>query len=108
MKKLLLIAVALLAAVAALGVVIDIQSSTRVVRPERPAESSQIFASGRIEGATAEIELRPQLAGRITHVSVAEGQVVNEGDELQLKALYAIPIGKPLAPASQKISFPWA
>ena len=82
MKKLILTAVVLVAAVAALGVAIDIQSSTPVVRPERPASSSQIFASGRIEGATSEIELRPQLAGRITQVPVGEGQMVNEGDLL--------------------------
>jgi len=82
MKKLLLTAVMLVAAVAALGVAIDIQSSAPVVRPERPADPSQVFASGRIEGATSEIELRPQLAGRITQVPIGEGQVVNEGDLL--------------------------
>jgi HlyD family secretion protein len=82
MKRLLLTAVVLVAAVAALGVAIDIQSSAPVVRPERSADLSQIFASGRIEGATSEIELRPQLAGRITQVPVAEGQVVNEGEIL--------------------------
>jgi multidrug resistance efflux pump len=82
MKKLLLTAVILIAAVTALGVAIDIQSSTPVVRPERSAEPTQVFASGRIEGATSEIELRPQLAGRITQVPFAEGQVVGEGDLL--------------------------
>ena len=45
-------------------------------------ESSLIFASGRIEGATPEIELRPQLAGRITRVLASEGQIVGEGDVL--------------------------
>ena len=82
MKRLFFTAVVLVASIAALGVAIDIQSSTPVVRPERSAESSQIFASGRIEGTTSEIELRPQLAGRITKVSFSEGQVVNEGDLL--------------------------
>jgi HlyD family secretion protein len=82
MKKLLLTAVVLVAALAVLGLAIDIQSSTPVVRPEQPAEVSQVFASGRIEGATSEIELRPQLAGRITQAAVVEGQVVNEGDLL--------------------------
>jgi HlyD family secretion protein len=82
MKKLIFAAVALVAAVAALGVAIDVQSSAPVVRPDRPADSSQIFASGRIEGATAEIELRPQLAGRITQAPIGEGQVVNEGQLL--------------------------
>ena len=82
MKKLLLTAVMLVAAVAALGVAIDIQSSAPVVRPERLADPSQVFASGRIEGATSEIELRPQLAGRITQAPVGEGQVVNEGELL--------------------------
>jgi HlyD family secretion protein len=82
MKKLVLIAVILVAAVATLGIVIDIQSSTPVVRPGRSVDPSQVFASGRIEGATAEIELRPQMAGRITQSPCSEGQVVNEGDLL--------------------------
>jgi multidrug resistance efflux pump len=82
MKRLLLTAVALAAAIGGLGVAIDFQSSTPVVRPKRSAECFQVFASGRIEGTTSEIELRPQVAGRITQTPVAEGQVVAEGDLL--------------------------
>ena len=62
MGKLLLSAAALVGAVAILGMTIDIQSRTPIVRPNRSAEPSFIFASGRIEGVTSEIELRPQLA----------------------------------------------
>jgi HlyD family secretion protein len=82
MKKLIFTAVVLVAAVAALGVTIDMQSNSPVIRPARLAEPVQVFASGRIEGATSEIELRPQLAGRITKAPVREGQIVNEGDLL--------------------------
>jgi HlyD family secretion protein len=82
MKKLVMLAVMLIVTIAALGLAIDIQSSAPVVRPERSADPSQIFASGRIEGATEEIALRPQLAGRITQAPVAEGQIVNEGELL--------------------------
>jgi HlyD family secretion protein len=82
MNRLVLTTVMLIVIVAALGVAIDIQSSAPVVRPERSTDPSRIFASGRIEGATEEIELRPQLAGLITQAPVAEGQVVNQGDLL--------------------------
>jgi HlyD family secretion protein len=82
MGKLLLTAVALLGAIAVLGVTIDVQSRAPIVHPNRSAEPSLIFASGRIEGTTPEIELRPQLAGRIAQVQVCESQVVNEGDIL--------------------------
>jgi HlyD family secretion protein len=81
MKKLLIV-IASATVVAALGVVIDVQSSAPVVRPQRSSEPAQIYASGRIEGASSEIELRPQLIGRITQVPIAEGQVVNQGDLL--------------------------
>jgi multidrug resistance efflux pump len=82
MKKLLLAAVLLIGAVAVLGMTIDVQSRVPASRLDRSPEPSLIFASGRIEGATPEIELRPQLAGRISRVSVLEGQVVDEGDVL--------------------------
>jgi multidrug resistance efflux pump len=81
-KKPFSIVVGLIAAIAILGMTIDIQSRAPSARPDRASEPSRIFASGRIEGATAEIELRSQLAGRIVRVFVSEGQVVNEGDVL--------------------------
>ena len=41
-----------------------------------------IAAPGRVEGATPEIELRPQQAGSIVEILVAEGQPVQEGQAL--------------------------
>jgi HlyD family secretion protein len=82
MKKLVLAAVFLVGAVGILGMTIDVHSRVPSARPDQSSEPSPIFASGRIEGATAEIELRPQMAGRITRVLVTEGQVVKEGDVL--------------------------
>jgi multidrug resistance efflux pump len=81
-KKLLLIGVALATIVTALGVAIDIQSSAPIVRPTRSSEPDRIFASGRIEGAASEIELRPQLTGRIVQAPIVEGRVVDEGEIL--------------------------
>jgi HlyD family secretion protein len=82
MKKLLLTTIALVAAVIGLGVAIEIQSTAPVVRPAQSGDARQIYASGRIEGATSEIELRLQAVGRITQVPVCEGQVVKAGDLL--------------------------
>lgn len=82
MRKLALAAVCLIGAVALLGLTIDVQSRVPADRLDRTPEPSLIFASGRIEGATPEIELRPQLAGRIARVLASEGQTVNAGDVL--------------------------
>jgi multidrug resistance efflux pump len=68
--------------IAGLGVVIDAQSRMPVHRPPRAEAASSIYATGRIEGATPEIELRPQLAGRVVRVPVAEGQRVARGEAL--------------------------
>jgi len=65
-----------------LGFLIDQQSRGPALRPPAPREERDIFAPGWVEGASLEIELRPQLAGRITRVQVAEGQTVAEGDVL--------------------------
>lgn len=43
---------------------------------------SAIFCSGRVEGAGEEIELRPQLAGRVAEVLVEQGSHVTAGDVL--------------------------
>jgi HlyD family secretion protein len=82
MRKLALAAVCLIGVVALLGLTIDVQSRVPADRLDRTPEPSLIFASGRIEGATSEIELRPQLAGRIAQVLVSEGQTVNAGGVL--------------------------
>ena len=41
-----------------------------------------IFAPGRVEGATREIELRPALMGRVAKIAVKEGEWVTKGDLL--------------------------
>ena len=68
--------------VVSLGLLIDAQSRTPVDRPAQRSEPNTIFASGRIEGTTAEIELRPRISGRIVQLPVVEGQLVRKGDVL--------------------------
>jgi HlyD family secretion protein len=41
-----------------------------------------VFAQGRIEGGTEEIELRPRLQGRLDELSVQEGDLVREAEVL--------------------------
>jgi len=65
-----------------LGLLIDAQSRGPVHRPATRPEPARIFAPGRIEGTTPEIELRPHVAGRIVEVRVEEGQRVRQGDVL--------------------------
>lgn len=43
------------------GVVLQSQSRTAPERPAAPSGPAMIYAAGRIEGATEEIRLRPQL-----------------------------------------------
>lgn len=64
------------------GVVLQSQSRTAPERPAAPSGPAMIYAAGRIEGATEEIRLRPQLDGRIVQLPVEEGQQVEEGDLL--------------------------
>jgi len=65
-----------------LGLLIDAQSRTPVSRPAEQSVPESISASGRIEGATPEIELRTRLAGRIVELLAVEGQCVHQGDLL--------------------------
>lgn len=81
MKRLAVVMAAVLL-VGLLGLVIDAQSRVPVARPDQPGAPRMIFASGRVEGATPEIELRPQLAGRIQEVLVREGHLVEQGEVL--------------------------
>jgi multidrug resistance efflux pump len=68
-----------IAAVVALGLVINSQSQTPTIRPAGGCQPQcTIFAIGRVEGATPEIELRPRLAGRIVELPVKEGQFVED------------------------------
>jgi HlyD family secretion protein len=65
-----------------LGLLIDAQSRTPVRRPAARSEPARIFAPGRIEGTTPEVELRPRVPGRIVEIRVEEGQRVRKGDVL--------------------------
>ena len=76
--KLLLI-VGVSAVLVAMAMVIDNTSQVRANRFEAPTRQSAISAVGRIEGASIEIELRPELPGRISQVLVHEGQTVEAG-----------------------------
>jgi len=67
------------ASIVALGMMIDAQSSTPTNRSADGLKSDVIFALGRIEGRTPEVELRSRLAGRVTEVLVEEGQFVELG-----------------------------
>ncbi len=71
-----------IAAVIAMGMIIDAQSSPPVFRQEDQNEEFRIFALGRVEGITSEIELRSQLTGRIVELPVKEGQFVEKGEVL--------------------------
>ncbi len=65
-----------------LAVTIDARSRPPVHHEPPAAVRNVIYAPGRIEGATAEIELRPQIAGRVAEVFVEEGQQVEPGEAL--------------------------
>lgn len=80
MRFLVLTAGATLAAFLAL--LIDAQSRTPPNRPVDRSRPATIFAPGRVEGITPEIELRPQVSGRIVRVLVEEGQWVEPGQVL--------------------------
>jgi multidrug resistance efflux pump len=81
MFRFVLIAAAL-TSVAALGVVIDSRATISPPNDHRPAERDCIFAPGIVEGVTENIELRPQLAGRVVDIQVQVGQTVAKGDVL--------------------------
>jgi len=81
MKKLILLTVGVIAIVA-LGLMIDAHSRTPTDRPAENREPPTVFALGRVEGVTPEIELRPRQSGRVVEVAVCEGQVVEEGQVL--------------------------
>ena len=81
MGKFILFAVGI-TAVVAMGVIINVQSNPPAVRPVDHVKEFRIFALGRVEGITSEIELRPQLAGRIVELPIEEGQLVEKGQIL--------------------------
>ncbi len=80
--KFILAGVVFTVVIVGLSVTLDLQSRSTVDRSSADAAPRVICASGRIEGATQETKLRPQLAGRIAHVLVKEGQFVQAGETL--------------------------
>ncbi len=62
-----------------LGLMLDAQSQIPVHRAEAPADPRSIFAPGRIEGATPQVELRFRLSGQVEELLVEEGQTVPQG-----------------------------
>jgi multidrug resistance efflux pump len=80
--KFIAVGIVLTVAIVGVSLTIDFQSRSPADRPPPDNAPQLIYASGRIEGATAEIKLRPQLAGRITSIAVKEGQFVHVGEVL--------------------------
>jgi len=79
--------VAIVSSLAILGslmLMIDAQSQLPAARQHTPPtdEPWSIYAQGRIEGATPEIELRPRLQGPVAVIPVEEGQFVEQGELL--------------------------
>ena len=64
------------------GLVIANRSQNLPKRPAPRHGPANIYAAGRIEGASEEIRLRPQIDGRIEKVAVVDGQVVQAGELL--------------------------
>ncbi len=65
-----------------LGYAWDAQSRIPTPAPNTLPEPAAIVAPGRVEGATTELELRPQLAGQIEEVLAEEGAVLEQGELL--------------------------
>ena len=81
------IATVLLTVIVSLGLLVEDRSTLyRAIEAGPQAEEMivmhQIFAPGRIEGATEEAELRPRLHGQLVELSAREGQLVRAGQIL--------------------------
>ncbi len=68
--------------IAFMGLAIDTQSRPRSTRPAPPAGPELIYATGRVEGISEPVELRPVLAGRVDQLHAAESSQVKAGDVL--------------------------
>ena len=71
-----------LVAVLALALLIDAQSAGPSRPPRSQGVQHRISAPGRVEGSTEEIELRPELTGKVVDILVREGQWVSAGEAL--------------------------
>jgi len=75
--------VAAVALIVGLGLAIDARSRVGVVRPASPPpESCSIYARGRVEGASPEVELKFRLTGCVEKVLVRENDLVLPGQVL--------------------------
>ncbi|RIK75041.1 MAG: hypothetical protein DCC67_15815 [Planctomycetota bacterium] len=61
---------------------IDVRSPDFTRSQRTAAPIRKIYATGAIEGATREIQVRPELRGRVVEIPIAIGQVVSQGDVL--------------------------
>lgn len=78
MIKFILFAMAAIAIVV-LGVLLDAQSQTPTPLRTNAPIPKLVFAPGRVEGLTQDVELRPQTRGQIVSIHVTEGQIVEAG-----------------------------
>ena len=67
------------AIVVAMGLAIDSRSRAPAEVSQADPAKYRIFAPGRVEGVTPEIELRPQTGGRVVAIAVSEGEFVQPG-----------------------------
>lgn len=65
-----------------LSFLLEAQSQTPAPPPVEDNTPYRIFAPGRVEGLTEEVQLRPQVRGRIVSLPVKEGDQVVEGQVL--------------------------
>ncbi|MHB0956071.1 MAG: HlyD family secretion protein [Pirellulaceae bacterium] len=77
-----LITIATVGSIIFLGMSINSSSRTEAVHSDMSDEPTAIYASGRVEGATKEINLRPQLPGRVAEILVHESSPVTADQPL--------------------------
>ncbi len=81
-----ILAICLIAAMSVTIAWIDVQSggvkAPHQPQAERSTAGERIYATGIVEGATQDIELRPEQAGRVSEVLVAAGDHVEKGGVL--------------------------
>jgi multidrug resistance efflux pump len=73
---------AVLAGVLALGIWIDLASNLEGERVDARTSPDAVFAAGRVEGATREIEMRPRISGQLVRIAVRPGDEVQSGQVL--------------------------
>ena len=71
-----LITIATVGSILYLGLSIDTHSRREPVRVAPADEPTAIYTSGRVEGAAKEVNLRPQLPGRVAEITVEESSSI--------------------------------